>query len=216
MCRGTFRHHCLPVPSGSTYTSRPEPLSLNVTSSYPVSWLWCHRPTKGDADGLSSMSGAGGSLSSLSLHDVVANPIVSNATVMSHSGNLNKHLFIKMCFKLLQRSPLAKFVIKKKSVERCSVYRNGGIAKRQTQDKQSTPTPCRYIATPYAERIDDKHERFDSLILCVEKIGDFPLQDKARNAFVNKKSGRISMRSPNAKLVLKSFKTKWSAKRKLK
>ena len=39
-------------------------------------------------------------------------------------------------------------VYKKEDARQCSVYFTRGIAKRPTRNKQSTPTPYRYIDTP--------------------------------------------------------------------
>lgn len=38
--------------------------------------------------------------------------------------------------------------IVEKSVGHCSVYHHGGIAKRLSRNKQSTPTPLSNISTP--------------------------------------------------------------------
>uniref|UniRef100_UPI0025AF2119 hypothetical protein n=1 Tax=uncultured Duncaniella sp. TaxID=2768039 RepID=UPI0025AF2119 len=55
---------------------------------------------------------------------------------------------------------------KLKSAGRCSVYLNGGIAKRPIRNKQSTPTPEPDIYNPILamELTYDKHERLHRLL----------------------------------------------------
>lgn len=75
--------------------------------------------------------------------------------------------------KIFQIAKLAIFreVVKKirnklKSAGRCSVYLNGGIAKRPIRNKQSTPTPEPDIYNPILamEWTYDKHERLHRLL----------------------------------------------------
>ena len=66
--------------------------------------------------------------------------------------------------------------MKMESVGQCLCYLIRGIAKRLYGDKQSTPTPHRYLGPLSGEWIYDKHERI-LYYLTVENFGEFLIRD---------------------------------------
>ena len=63
-----------------------------------------------------------------------------------------------------------------------TAYLNRGIAKRLIQNKQSTPTPCRYV-DPTRGVDTSTHERFDCRIPWIWKFWRISIEEPAKTLF---------------------------------